>query len=280
MLSYQSRHSFLLIALLAATIFFFHDRIGLKVHNLFPNEQSTTSNAPKYAFATFLSSRLSDESDNDKYFASTRMLAYQLLHQPSTRSAYSYPFLVLVSPHVSMHKRKILRDEGCRVVPIELLKSNWTVGPDEGRLIDQFTKLRVFELEGFDRILFMDSDMLLTRPLDDIWTEEVVTEPRKTKKNHRPIAPGEANMPEDYVVAGITDDQGGSLLTGGFLVLRPCKKLFQYYLSLLEAEPRFDVKDMDMGLLNYAHRHEGSMPWTVLSSEKWSSTWPSLQDLR
>ena len=69
-------------------------------------------------------------------------------------------------------------------------------------------------------------------------------------------------------------------MNGGFFVLQPSRTLFEYYEALLQTEGRFDTGFMEMALLNYAHRHDGPMPWLSLKPGKWSSNWPALRDWR
>ena len=56
-----------------------------------------------YAFSAFLAAPASGgKNDNDDlYFVGTRMMIYQLLHDPGTRTNNSYPFIVLVTEDVS-----------------------------------------------------------------------------------------------------------------------------------------------------------------------------------
>ena len=61
-------------------------------------------------------------------------------------------------------------------------------------------------------------------------------------------------------------------------MLQPSRTLFDYYESLLQSEGRFDPGLMEMALLNYAHRHNGPMPWVSLVPGRWSSNWPALRD--
>jgi alpha-N-acetylglucosamine transferase len=246
---------------------------------------------PQYAYSTFLSTRVTNETEDDPYFTATRVLAYQILHQPNTRTRKNIPFLVLVPPHVSLHKRQILTEEGAIVIPVDpLIPQAWEVSPGQTRWIDQFTKLRLFELTQYDRILYMDNDMLLTRTLDDIWVEPEVAQLRDSKNATEHTQSDEAPFPEQYLIAGVTDNEGAgqhhpvpitpqSRLNGGFFVLKPCDILFAYYKSVLEQRDRFDAGFMEMGLLNYAHRFEGNMPWTPLTPGKWSSNWPAVKDM-
>ena len=246
--------------------------------------------APKYAFATFLSTRLANDSESDPYFTATRAFAYQLLHQPDIQTRQNTPLLVLVPPHVSETKRRILREDGATVIPVDLLvPSSCTAHPMEERWIDQFTKLRLFSLTEFARILCMDSDMLITRSLNDIWDEEAVKFPRNTKDNF-PDA-DTSNLPAEYVIAGVVDNERPhrkrpiqitphSILNAGFLVFKPEMDLFDYYISLLEQpKPVFDESFMEMGLLNYAHRDDGPMPWAPLPLGQYSNNWPQVVDV-
>ncbi|KXT14477.1 hypothetical protein AC579_4813 [Pseudocercospora musae] len=249
----------------------------------------------KYAFATFLSTRVSNESDDDPYFTATRVLAYQLLHQPETRTRRTTPLLVLAPPHVPDNKRKALRDEGVTIVPVDLLTlKNWCPDPSEKRWIDQFTKLRLWSLTQYDRILYLDNDMLLTHPLDDIWNEAVVSTPRRTNF-HAETHVHDPNIPQEYVLAGGADNEGpgavrptpllmNSRLNAGLMVIKPDRGLFKHYISILEVGGKdgaslFDTSFMEMGLLNYAHRPDGPMPWAALPSGRYCNNWPQLRDV-
>lgn len=73
---------------------------------------NTTSSTSKYAIATFLtggstknSTTGDQEAEDDYYYIAARVLTYQILHAPETRSRRSIPFLVLVTPTVSSLNR-------------------------------------------------------------------------------------------------------------------------------------------------------------------------------
>lgn len=243
----------------------------------------------KRAFATFYSTRIDDESYNDPYFTATRTLLYQLLHQSSTRTTQGTPLVVIVPHHVSEERRKILREEGAIVAPVDSVKpSSWTAQPMEGRWIDQFDKLRMFSMTEYDRILYMDSDTLLTRSLDGIWNEEAVAIPQKTKLVS--MESKNVKLPIEYVIAGAADNERAnakrptpltphSRLNAGFLVVKPDKDLYAYYMSILqERKSSFDDRFMEMGLLNFAHKRRGPMPWAALPPNQYSNNWPRLVD--
>jgi hypothetical protein len=66
-------------------------------------QKSNTPPANNYAFSAFLAapSMPTEKDDDDLYFVGTRMLMYQLLYDPETRTNNSYPFVVLVTQDVS-----------------------------------------------------------------------------------------------------------------------------------------------------------------------------------
>ena len=260
-----------------------------------PSSKPTQSSR---VYATFLSTRLQNDNDYDAYFLATRVLAYQILYHPSTKTNLDIPFLVIVPPHVSEIKVKQLEKDGATVIRVENLNpsTNWTVAGDE-RFVDQFTKLRLFQLTQFEQILYIDSDTLLTRSLDDIWSEPAVREistPRQRTANDPPPIPGEAKLPEWYSIVGIPDADRdsyladttagaagptGPMMNGGFFALRPNEPLFRYYAALLDAPHSFDSQFMEQALLNVAHRRDGPMPWSSLDAGLWSCNWPTPADL-
>jgi hypothetical protein len=64
----------------------------------------------KYAYATFLAIDADEDSGiGDEYFIATRVLAYQLLHAPGTRTHDGIPFIVVVNKDVPETKRDRLR---------------------------------------------------------------------------------------------------------------------------------------------------------------------------
>jgi len=244
------------------------------------------------AYATFLSTRLQNDDDYDAYFLATRVLAYQLLYHPSTKTNIDVPFVVIVPPHVSESKVKQLEKDGATVIRVSNLNpsTNWTTAGDE-RFVDQFTKLRLFELTQYEQILYIDADTLLTDSLDGVWSEPAAVKISKPKSRTAADAPiqGEAELPEWYAIAGIPDSDKNAVLStttaadanmnGGFFLLRPNEPLFRYYAALLDIPYSFNSRFMEQSLLNFAHRPDGPMPWTSLDVGVWNCNWPSPADL-
>jgi alpha-N-acetylglucosamine transferase len=244
----------------------------------------------KRAYATFFSTRVDNDTMPDDYFTAVRVLTYQILHHPETRTKLDIPLLILVPPHVSDYKRKVLASEGATIVPVELLlPTNNTFGPGDPRYQDQFCKIRLFEMTQYDRILYMDTDMLLTKSMDGIWDEPATQHVRTTSDNPSLIKLDEAPLPSAYLFTGVSDAGGGNHpfppiegndINGGFWMIRPDLDLFSYYRSLMEIPGRFDSTLMEQSMLTYAHRRDGPMPWTAFPMGKWNANWPNAADVK
>ncbi|KAK6356687.1 hypothetical protein TWF718_001029 [Orbilia javanica] len=262
-----------------------------------PEVRNLTANS-RVAFATFLAEntkRSSDaEKDNDDmYFVAARVLAYQLLHDPETRTNNSIPFIVLVTSAVSESKRRTLESDGATVIFAEDVPLPFWVKTGVTRWKDQFTKLRLFELVEYERIAFIDADTLLTRSLDGIFEDPTVKFPSETllESKRGEIKSDEAVLPKRYVFSARPDnalngERGhpfppveGDIFSAGFWVAAPSFELFDYYYSVMNRWRRFDPHTMEQSLLNYAHRLHGAMPWGRLDY-KWSATWPNHADLK
>lgn len=251
------------------------------------------SSQSRVAYATFLSGTPKIAEKNDNYFRAARLLTYQLLHAPETRSANAtIPFIVLVTNQVPLWKREQLQRDGATVVEAEDVPLTWWIKTGVTRWKDQFTKLRLLQMTEFSRILFIDADTLIMKPLDGIFDEPSVRNPSRTLFEERPrqIRRDEALLPANYLFAARSDNQmlgerdhtyppgHTDVFTAGFWVAAPSQELYTYLMSVMTHWRRFDPHTMEQSLLNYAFRKSGAMPWTELDS-KWSATWPNLADL-
>jgi alpha-N-acetylglucosamine transferase len=251
-----------------------------------------TSSASRYAIATFLTED-TYHTPEDFYFIATRMLTYQLLHSENTRNRRSIPFLVLVTDAVTQEKREQLKRDGAQVILVEDVPLRWWIHTGITRWKDQFTKLRLLEMTEYDRILFIDADTILTRPIDDIFDSPESQIPAKTLFSERAgsVRYDEARLPAQYVFAARSDNAlsgerehafppvHANFFSAGFWLVAPSREMFKYVLSVMNHYRRFDPTTMEQSLLNYAFREDGAMPWTELDYH-WSATWPNHADLK
>lgn len=232
----------------------------------------------KYAFATFLASDSLDAQDtaidSDDYFVATRILAYQILHAPETKSASRIPFIVLVNEGVSEAKRERLRRDGAIVWEAGQIDPKWIV-TDVSAWQSVLGKLRLWELVEYERICFIDADTVLTKTIDGIFEDPAVQSQSVEAKTDQ-TREDEGPLPSHYVFAGIQemslthhyppteenhDWPNFEYLNAGIFVLQPSLEMLRYYLSLTDTPGRFPPQLPEQNLLNYAHRPEGNMPW-------------------
>ncbi|PNS17692.1 hypothetical protein CAC42_3087 [Sphaceloma murrayae] len=269
---------------------------------------------PRLAFATFLGgntnpsasaddhlppdSSSSSSQVSDGYFLGARVLAYQLLHSPITATNLSIPFVILTTPDVAPWKIARLRADGATVVPVAKVDNGWIRAADP-RWRDVMTKLRLWELEGYDKVCFMDGDTLITRRLDDVFWDEgtVVQTPRPVGGVREGRGEGgagdeaveeERGLPRNYMFAAHTDAFGyehpwppgeGGYFNVGFFCFRPSREVFEYYMRVAGMQGKFDPTFPEQNLLNHVHRKDGRMPWAKLW-EGWNVNWPTERDWR
>jgi alpha-N-acetylglucosamine transferase len=261
-----------------------------------PNNTGThPDGSEKLAYVTFLSGTLDHDEDleNDNYFIAIRILIWQLLHQPETRTN-GIDVVVMVTPSVSQSRRDRLQRDGAILYPVEFLrsKSRWAKAEDP-RWEDVMTKLRVWEMTQYSRILVMDGDSMLVRPLDGVF-DDPAAQIQKTNVDvpYKPLK-GEAPMPAHYLLASLSEvwdsthdfppTHGTGLkqkgfLNAGFFLLAPSIAAFNHYSSFLEIPKSFDPKYPEQNLMNQIHNWDGPMPWKELSYT-WNIRCPSDNDI-
>jgi glycogenin glucosyltransferase len=92
----------------------------------------------------------------------------------SLRDKTKYPLIAMIL-EVSDESRKRLAGLGIQLREVEKIESvNAGVGDNKPRLQDftyTYTKLHVFGYEEFDRIIFLDSDLIVIKSLDHLFDE-------------------------------------------------------------------------------------------------------------
>lgn len=251
--------------------------------------QATTSNDRAYMGFLVAPFDLNDTAsdDEDQYFTQTRMLLYQLRHDPATRSPNNYPFVVLVTDGVSQGKIDRLQREGAIVKKVEKLKSLQHATRKVWQ--DQITKLRLFEQIEYKQVLYLDSDHFLTRSMDGVFEDHAVRlQKNKNLATANATKSDEAPQPATYAFASNAGSGGynhtipprkGNNINAGFVLFEPSLELFNYHVSLTtpEAETRYNGFYPEQGLWGYAHRRDGNMPWMQVHW-KWNVNWATYRD--
>jgi alpha-N-acetylglucosamine transferase len=238
-----------------------------------------------------------DDIDADDYFLATRLLNYQIRHSKSTKYHDSYvPLLVLVTPEVAENKRRMLTKEGATIIPVEPIAADWvTSGIESGNWKSVLSKLQLWTLTDYDRILLLDSDTLLITSLDgifdDVAAQTYSTNFSPSKIDDKTVSANAtgvlAPLPPTYVFGGIMEGVSGDrerpinpdYLNAGFFLMSPSLRMYEYYMSLLRTPGLFEPSMPEQNLLNYAHRRDGPMPWKQLD-DHWNTNCASESDVR
>ena len=191
---------------------------------------------------------------------------------------------MVVSDKVSHSKRARLEKDGAKVVVVDSISDpQWltTIQQYQGVL----TKLRIFQQTEYEKMLYMDADMFITRRMDDIFEDEGtrIQQPKKPKDTVKETAP----LPSSFLLAGQAQqvdrvhqyppDPSLDWMCSGFMVFKPSQEIFEYYSSIARRNNSFSPQFPDQNLLNYAHRWDGPMPWTNVYY-KWTSTYPTIKE--
>ncbi|KAH9857925.1 glycosyltransferase family 8 protein [Lenzites betulinus] len=202
-----------------------------------------------------------------------------VLHKSLVDTGSKYPLVVMATPDLPQDVRDIVARRGIDIVDVEPLY------PKEGkeqlpahdiRFWETWTKLRMFSLEEYDRLVALDADMVVRRSMDELMDLDLpegniaaghacACNPRKlphypkdwipencayTSRTHPP--PIEEASPRPY-----------HLLNSGLVVLRPSREVFDTLHRFLEESPLVPTfKFPDQDLLAAVFRNRWTpLPW-------------------
>jgi hypothetical protein len=161
----------------------------------------------KVAYVTVLTS--------DEYVLPAQVMA------DSLKRVTQYPIIVMVTPDVSLEARAALPlffNEVRDVAPIE------NPSPPADLLRPSFatvyTKLRVWELDDYDMVTFLDADIVVRHPIDDLFATLAAS---------------------DQALAAVEDCCG--VFNSGVMVLRPSQAVFSDMMKQIHSIVAYDGGD-------------------------------------
>ncbi|KAK6543922.1 hypothetical protein TWF694_000640 [Orbilia ellipsospora] len=239
----------------------------------------------KCAYVTLLATKtnLTDYEEFTYYFNGARVLAYQLLHAPDTRDDKEFIVLMpndLIGKPDVARKVQTLRQEGVTVKFISPVDLPEEIVAQEFRpkYAKVFTKLRLWQLTEYDRLMYIDSDILLRKSLKSIWdlpetkTQKSVpwanqsTEGQYFDSEHFATLFGEDKIEdEEYVFAAGVDhkiEQHQPYMNTGFFVFRPSELIFDRLMKIMPYSDAYKgLVYGEQNLINYYFRKHGPFPW-------------------
>ncbi|PHH90768.1 hypothetical protein CDD83_2724 [Cordyceps sp. RAO-2017] len=249
--------------------------------------------ADRYAITTLLGENTSPNGE-DGYFLATRVLTYQLLHAHETRiserNRHRIDWVVMVTAKVSQESRQQLEKDGAIVVQADDVEVPTWATTSEPRWKDVYTKLRVFQWTQYARVLFIDADAMITRPIDGIFEDPDAKQSKPPIRDRQ--VPDEMPYPAKYLLLARPDNANrlafnhavppdpntpSDHLNSGFFMIEPSLEMFNHLLHVISIEGRYDSFMPEQNLFNYVFRRDGPMPWVELDW-RWHSNFPNVQD--
>ncbi|KAG8777399.1 hypothetical protein FRC15_011373, partial [Serendipita sp. 397] len=199
-----------------------HKDIVTSPLGFYPNPFAPTSDPSKRAYAT----TLYDEG----YLPGALLLGYSLRKHGMLRPDIAQHMILLhISGRLSEDILQLLRSVGWETVAVERVPApeGKPPGPE---YIDQYTKLRLFELDQFDQVFYIDADALVVKSFPEIWS-----------------FPAPFAACRDIRIG--TDSIWLPTINAGTLLLKPNRYLFAH---MLEAAPfmKYENWFAEQGLLN------------------------------
>lgn len=264
------------------------DRLYLPSLSLVQAPTNGTTSSQRHAFVTLLAGQVDPEErpindDDNGYFTSTRVMVYQLLHGEDTKVDSSIDVLVFITPYVPQSQREQLEKDGAKVIIVDPVTSKNAPGDERWQL--SLTRFHLWEHEEYDKLCYIDADTLITGNLEDVFSDPAAAH-KDTSEKKKEIKTDEEALPSTYLFAGKPETfnwdhpfppNDDNMLNAGFFVASPSRKMFEYYMDLVNKPDRVDLGFMDQGVFNYAHRKEGNMPWQVLDP-KWNINFARKRD--
>ncbi|KAH9864539.1 hypothetical protein J1614_010474 [Plenodomus biglobosus] len=186
------------------------------------------------------------------------MLMYQLLHNPETRTNTSIDVVVLVQKDVPQTNRDQLRQEGAIVKEVEEVKIDW-IKPRRERWAHAMTKLRVYQLVEYEKVLLLDGDVVVTERLDAIF-DDPAAQVLENLGVASKVMDDEAPQPSSYVMAGNCGPLGightwpgvrGDRINAGFVIIQSCEEMYLHQMSVASIEGRFPGGSPEQDVWNF-----------------------------
>ncbi|PWZ03700.1 galactinol synthase [Testicularia cyperi] len=221
-----------------------------------------------------------------------------------------YPLVVMVTSKLSERGRAIIGSLHPSVVVRDIepiYPASVATSLAYARFNEVWTKLRAFDLDEYDRVVLVDSDMLVRRNMDELFSLSSVFDRTDGKTamaaswactcnpNRIPTYPAEwipANCgftPQSHPDSlhsppqpDVSTPEPAKLVNSGLVVLSPSASLMQEMIEVINTDPRipgYRFPDQDF-LANFFNEHSSRtiqyLPWTYNALKKLRLVHPNL----
>ncbi|WP_343465078.1 glycosyltransferase family 8 protein [Pantoea sp.] len=189
------------------------------------------------------------------------VIGVRALHRSLQRSKTQWPLVVMVTKAIPQETQQALRAQGCVIHPVDPLlpKDSLEQHYASAQFGEVWSKLRVWELTHYQRVVFLDADMLVLRNMDELFTLDMGDSPlaacHACRCNPNKIASYPASWQPDnchytWQASGKAAPADLDLyLNGGFLVLNPDREVFawlQHNVQAIDDLRRYPFSEQDL----------------------------------
>ncbi len=206
-----------------------------------------------------------------------------------------HPLVVMVTAGIDADSRRLLAADGCLLRDVQPLRpaSDLEDNYANARFAEVWTKLEAWRLTEFERIVFLDADMLVTQNMDELFALELAAGTIAAAHACRCNPNRIASYPASWVPAncfythcrgiGHTSEpmQVDDYLNGGFLVLVPDEAVFADLVARLAAVDdlsRYPFAEQDF-LNEYYHQRWQPLPYIYNALKTLPFQHPGLWDI-
>ncbi len=175
------------------------------------------------------------------------LVGVKALHRSLKQSGTRFPLIVMTTEAIPLADREALQAEGCVVHPVDPIYPNSELKQHyaSAQFGEVWTKLRAWQLTDYERVVFLDADMLVLQNMDELFTldlgDNLLAACHACRCNPNQIASYPASwQPENCHYTW--QDRGepapillDNYLNGGFLVLKPDNEVFEQLAARIAA---------------------------------------------